>query len=218
VNKFSGWDRVEGGGRLNAGMQYTAQFNGAGTVNALFGQSYQLYGLNSYTVGDITNTGLDSGLDKSISDYVGRISYQPNSTYMFLARARFDEETFTMERFELETRANFDRWGLNFLYGDYAAQPQLGFLTRREGFLAGASFKVTSNWVLMGSAGYDLIAHQFNQTRLGVGYVDDCLMLALNFVTGYAYNGTATPVQNTGFMLNLSLRTLGPDILQSGAY
>jgi LPS-assembly protein len=70
----------------------------------------------------------------------------------------------------------------------------------------------------MGSAGYDLIAHQFNQTRLGVGYVDDCLMLSLNFVTGYAYNGTATPVQNTGFMLNLSLRTLGPDILPAGAY
>jgi len=219
VNKFSGWDRVEGGGRLNAGLQYTAQFNGAGTVNALFGQSYQLYGLNSYTVGDITNTGLDSGLDKPISDYVGRISYQPNSTYMFLARARFDEETFAMERFELETRANFDRWGLNFLYGDYAAQPELGFLSRRQGFLAGASFKLTSNWVVTGSAGYDLIAHQFNQTRLGVGYVDDCLMVAFNYVTGYAYNGTATPVQNSSFMLQFSLRTLGPDVLaQSGAY
>jgi LPS-assembly protein len=219
VNKFSGWDRVEGGGRANAGLQYTAQFNGAGTVNALFGQSYQLFGLNSYTVGDITNAGLDSGLDKPISDYVGRISYQPNSTYMFLARARFDEETFAMNRVELETRANFDRWGLNFLYGDYAAQPELGFLTRRQGFLAGASFKLNSNWVVTGSAGYDLIAHQFNQTRVGVGYVDDCLMVAFNYITGYAYNGTATPVQNTSFMLQLSLRTLGPDVLlQSGAY
>ncbi len=219
VNKFSGWDRVEGGGRVNAGLQYTAQFNGAGTVNALFGQSYQIFGLNSYSVGDITNTGLDSGLDRNISDYVARISYQPNSTYMFLARARFDEETLAMQRFELETRANFDRWGWTFLYGDYAPQPDLGFLTRREGFLAGASLKLTSNWIVTGSAGYDLIAHQFNQTRVGVGYVDDCLMLAFNYVTGYAYNGTATPVQNTAFMLQLSLRTLGPDVLvQAGAY
>jgi LPS-assembly protein len=219
VDKFSGWDRVEGGGRLNAGMQYTAQFNDAGSLNALFGQSYQLYGLNSYSVGDITNTGLDSGLDTNISDYVGRISYQPNSTYMILARARFNEATFDLERFELETRANFDRWGVNFVYGDYAAQPDLGFLTRREGVLAGTSFKVTSNWVLLASAGYDLIAHEFNQTRLGVGYVDDCLMLAVNYVTGYAYNGTAAPVRNTGVTLQLSLRTLGPDVLaQAGAY
>jgi LPS-assembly protein len=219
VDKFSGWDRVEGGGRLNAGFEYTAQFNRAGSFNALFGQSYQLYGLNSYTVGDITNTGLDSGLDKPISDYVGRVSYQPNSTYMFLARARFDEQTFAVERFELETRANFDRWAFNLLYGDYAAQPELGFLNRREGFLVGTSYKVTSNWVVLGSAGYDLIAHQFNQTRLGVGYVDDCLMFALNYVTGYAYNGTANPVKNTGFVLELSLRTLGPDVLtQGGAF
>ena len=196
MDKFSGWDRVEGGGRLNAGLQYTAQFNEAGSVNALFGQSYQLYGLNSFSVGDITNTGLDSGLNKNISDYVGRISYQPNSTYMFLARARFDEQTFEVERLELETRANFDRWGLSFLYGDYAAQPDLGFLTRRQGFLAGMSYKITSNWVVLASAGYDLVAHQFNSTRLGVGYVDDCLMLALNYVTGYVYNGTAAPIKN----------------------
>jgi LPS-assembly protein len=218
VDKFSGWDRVEGGGRLNAGMQYTAQFNQAGSFNALFGQSYQLYGVNSYSVGDATNTGLDSGLDTNISDYVGRISYQPNSTYMFLARARFDEATFAMERLEVETRANFDRWGLSFLYGDYAAQPDLGFLIRREGFLSGVTFKVNSNWVLLGAAGYDLIAHQFNQTRVGVGYVDDCFMLAFNYFTGYVYNGTATPIANSGFNLSFSLRTLGPDVLAaSGA-
>jgi LPS-assembly protein len=219
VNKFSGWDRVEGGGRLNAGLQYTAQFNGAGSLNALFGQSYQLFGENSFTAGDITNAGLDSGLDKTASDYVGRVSYQPNSTYMITARARFDEATFAVERFEVETRANFDRWGLNFLYGEYAAQPDLGFLTAREGFLAGSSFKVTSNWIVLGSVGYDLIAHQFNQTRVGVGYVDDCLMLSFNYVTGYAYNGSLAPIPNSSFMLQFSLRTLGPDVMaQSGAY
>jgi LPS-assembly protein len=219
INKYSGWDRVEGGGRANAGIEYTAQFNRAGTVNALFGQSYQLYGLNSFTVPDTTNTGLDSGLDKPISDYVGRVSYQPNSTYMFLARARFDEATFAAERLELESRANFDRWGLNFLYGDYAAQPDLGFLNRREGFLAGASYKVNSNWVLLGSVGYDLIAHQFNQERIGIGYVDDCLMLALNYVTGFVYNGSLAPIANTTVGLQLSLRTLGPDVLtNTGLY
>jgi len=215
IDKYAGLDRVEGGGRANAGLEYTAQFNQAGTVNALFGQSYQLYGLNSFTVADTTNTGLDSGLDKSISDYVGRVSYQPNSTYMFLGRARFDQKTFETERLEVESRANFDRWGLNFLYGDYAAQPDLGFLTRREGFLAGASYKLNSNWVLLGSVGYDLTAHQFNQQRFAIGYVDDCVMLALNYVTGYIYNGSLAPIANTSVGLQFSLRTFGPDALTS---
>ena len=48
VDKFSGYDRVEGGGRANVGVQATTQFDRGGSVNVLFGQSYQLFGLNSY--------------------------------------------------------------------------------------------------------------------------------------------------------------------------
>ena len=92
VDKFSGWDRVEGGGRANYGAQYTAQFNQGGFVNVLFGQSYQLFGQNSFAQGGTTNTGLDSGLDTKRSDYVARVSYQPNSTYKFTSRFRFDND------------------------------------------------------------------------------------------------------------------------------
>jgi LPS-assembly protein len=213
IDKFSGWDRAEGGSRLNAGFQYTAQVNRAGYFNVLFGQSYQLFGTNSFAVGDITNTGLGSGLDTTVSDYVGRVSYQPNSVYMFSTRARFDQATFAVRRFEVESRANFDRWTLQLLYGNYAPQPQLGFLTRRQGVLGGASVKLTENWILLGSARYDLFANQFNETRLGVGYVDDCLLLSFNWLTGYTYNGTANPTKSDTFMLQLSLRTLGADTL-----
>jgi LPS-assembly protein len=218
VDKFSGWDRAEGGSRLNAGFQYTAQVNRAGFFNALFGQSYQLFGTNSFAVGDITNTGLGSGLDTTVSDYVGRVSYQPNSIFMLTARGRFDEATWAVRRFEVEGRANFDRWTLQLLYGNYAAQPQLGFLTRREGILGAASVKLTENWILLGSARYDLFADQFNQTRLGIGYVDDCLLFSANWLTGYTYNGTANPTKSDTFMLQLSLRTLGADALAPIAY
>ncbi len=91
INKFAGWDRVEGGGRLNAGIRYTAQFNQGGYVNVLVGQSYHLFGLNSFTVGGTTNTGLDSGLDKARSDYVANLTYQPNSQFTLTSRFRFDE-------------------------------------------------------------------------------------------------------------------------------
>jgi LPS-assembly protein len=213
IDKFSGWDRAEGGGRVNAGFQYTAQVNQAGSLNVLFGQSYQIYGTNSFAAGDISNTGLNSGLDKTVSDYVGRVTYQPNQVYSFTARGRFDEQTFAVERLELESRANFDRWTLQVLYGNYAPQPELGFLFRRQGILGGASVKLTQNWILLGSARYDLYAHEFDQSRLGIGYTDDCFLLSLNWLTGYTYNGTTTPTKDNTFMLQLSLRTLGPDFL-----
>jgi|KBSSwiStaDraftv2_1062776.scaffolds.fasta_scaffold18096_4 LPS-assembly protein len=207
VDKFSGWDRVEGGSRANYGMQYTAQVNQGGFVNVLFGQSYNLFGQNSFALGGTTNTGLDSGLDTTRSDYVARVSYQPNSTYMFTSRFRFNNDSFEVQRTELEGRVNFDRWSGALLYGNYAAQPELGFLDRRQGILGTGQVKLDANWVLLGSARYDINAGKFDQTRVGVGYVDDCLILGLNYITNYTYSGNVQA--NHTVMLQLSLRTLG---------
>ena len=91
IDKFSGWDRVEGGSRVNAGLQYTAQVNRAGSLNVLFGQSYQLFGTelvrgrrhHQYRPGQRPR--------QALSDYVGRVTYQPNQIYSFTARGRFDQ-------------------------------------------------------------------------------------------------------------------------------
>lgn len=217
VDKFSGYDRIEGGGRANVGVQATTQFDRGGSVNVLFGQSYQLFGLNSYTVQDVTNTGLDSGLDKPRSDYVARINYSPNRTYTFSTRARFDEQTLDVQRFEAEGRASFDRWSVSLMYGNYAPQPELGYLTRREGLLGTGSIKVAANWVVSGAARWDLVNNQINQYTIGAGYVDDCFVLAANYVTSYSYSAGATPpVLNHAIMLQIGLRTLGSTASSAG--
>jgi LPS-assembly protein len=54
---------------------------------------------------------------------------------------------------------------------------------------------------------YDLVANSFDQTRFGVGYIDDCFMMSLNYVTDYTYSGNAK-TSNT-ILLQMSLRTLG---------
>jgi LPS-assembly protein len=207
VDKFAGWDRVEGGGRANAGVEYNAQFNHGGYVDALFGQSYQLFGTNSFAVGDATNTGLGSGLDKPASDYVARLTYQPNRIYSFTSRFRFDQADFSLQRFEVEARANLDRWTGSVLYGDYAAQPQLGFLYRREGVLTTSAYKFNENWVINTGARYDIAAGKFDQTRLGLGYIDDCFILGLNYFTDFTYSGNVGV--NHTVMLQFNLRTLG---------
>ncbi|MBI3700709.1 MAG: LPS-assembly protein LptD [Afipia sp.] len=211
VDKFAGWDRVEGGGRANVGVQATTQFDRGGFINVLFGQSYQLFGLNSYAVTDPTNTGIGSGLATPRSDYVGRISYQPNSTFNFSTRVRLDEATMAVRRFEAEAKANFDRFSVSLLYGNYDAQPELGYLSRREGILGTASFKVAQNWVISGGARYDLTNEKINQYIIGAGYVDDCFIFALNYITDYAYvtSTSLTPVTDHRVMLQLGLRTIG---------
>jgi LPS-assembly protein len=209
VDKFSGYDRVEGGGRANVGVQATTQFDRGGSINVLFGQSYQLFGLNSYAVADVTNTGLASGLETARSDYVARVNYSPNRTYTVSVRSRMDEATLDVNRFEAEGRASFDRWSVALMYGNYAAQPELGYLTRREGLLGTGSIKVAANWVVTGAARWDLEANKLNQYVIGAGYVDDCFVLAANYVTSYSYSaGTTPPTLSHAFMLQIGLRTL----------
>ena len=103
------------------------------------------------------------------------------------------------------------------MYGDYAAQPDLGYLTRREGLLASASVKVAANWVVTGAARWDLVANKINQYVIGAGYVDDCFVLAANYVTSYTYSaGTTPPVLGHAFMLQIGLRTLATTAASAG--
>jgi LPS-assembly protein len=207
VDKFSGFDRVEGGTRANVALQYTAQFNRGGYVNVLVGQSYQLFGKNSYAVGDISNTGLDSGLETQRSDYVARLTFQPTSAYAFIARFRLDEQNLDLRRIELESRVNFERWQVSVTYGSYDAQPEIGILDRRQGVLTSGSYKLTQNWSLIGGLRYDIEAARINQTNFGIGYIDDCFGLRVSYTTDYSYSTNPEPIH--AVLVQLSLRTIG---------
>jgi LPS-assembly protein len=207
IDKFAGWDRIEGGGRANVGFQYTAQFNRGGSITGVFGQSYQLFGTNSFATGDTTNTGFSSGLDTNRSDYVARATYSPSPVYMLTTRYRFDHDTFEVKQFEAEARASFDRFQFSMLYGNYDPQPQLGFLTRRAGILGTGTLKLTQNWIATAQVRYDIDAHSLIGTAFGVGYIDECLIVALNYMTNYTVSGNVGPDQR--FLLQVTLRTLG---------
>ena len=63
--------------------------------------------------------------------------------------------------------------------------------------------------MVSGSARWDLEANKINQYVVGAGYVDDCFVLAANYVTSFSYSaGPTPPVLNHAFMLQIGLRTL----------
>jgi LPS-assembly protein len=76
-------------------------------------------------------------------------------------------------------------------------------------------YKLDTNWVLSGGARYDLTKDKFNQTRIGVGYIDDFLILGLNYLTNYNYDVVGNPTLVHQVMLQLSLRTLGNAVTTS---
>lgn len=215
INKYSGWDRVEGGGRLNVGVTYTAALNNAGLVTALIGQSYHLFGVNSFAEGDMANTGLQSGLDSSVSDIVARFSYSPTKNLEFISRFRFDDENFSLQRFELEGRTGFDRWNLSAVYGLYAPQPLLGYYEERQGIYTSASYRITNEWTVSGGIRYNIAQAGVDMTVVGLNYADDCYTMALSYIQNYSLSTFSTESSNA-VMLTIGLRTLGQTKFKSG--
>ena len=76
----------------------------------MFGQSAALFGYNPYKNGDMTNTGLEFGLDTIKSDYVGRIALQPYRDFALFTDARFSDSDWAMR--QVEAGASWNRWSV----------------------------------------------------------------------------------------------------------
>lgn len=220
-NKFSGYDRVEGGTRVNVGAQYTLAMNSGAYANALVGQSYQLTGRNSYSSGDVANAGNNSGLDEVRSDYVGRVSVAPSADLSFTAKGRFDESTLALKRVDLVASAKLGRLSADVLYARYAAQPEIGYPRRREGLYTSAKFALTDYLKVNGTVMFDMARYQYdvapkntprfspNLFGFGVEYKDEATTFGLNYTSYLNDSSAGNRSRNQSLMFTLQLRTLG---------
>lgn len=71
TNRFTGWDRIEGGQHADYGVRVGTYGFNSGRASAFLGQSYRISGDRPF--------GASSGLDQKRSDYVGRVEVQPVS-------------------------------------------------------------------------------------------------------------------------------------------
>ena len=220
-NKFSGYDRLEGGTRANVGAQYTLTSPGGAYFNALAAQSFQLAGRNSFSQYDVANTGVNSGLDKRRSDYVTRVAFVPSGNFSFIAKSRFDNDNFQMKRLDLIANGYYGRVSTSIQYARYLAQPEIGFPKRREGFLTASSLKLTDQWSVNGSLLVDLTRYLYDVApqktslfsptsfSLGLGYKDECTTMTVNFISALSDPGTGNKTRNQTVLFRLELRTLG---------
>jgi LPS-assembly protein len=223
-NKYSGYDRIEGGGRANYGMQYTADFANGGHANVVAGESVQLFGVNSYQVADASNTGLESGLDKKFSNYVAGETFSPytGSALSFSSKQQFDSTTFGLTRLDAITSFNFKGLTTSLDYARYDAQPDLGWYYNREGIISSATYKFLDHWDVHGSLVLDMSRHLYDlpgehtpyldPTAFGVGfsYGDECTTLKVDYSSTYSQPIALTPVtRDQTILVQLTLRTLG---------
>ncbi|WP_027057620.1 LPS-assembly protein LptD [Mesorhizobium loti] len=205
-DKFSGYDRIEGGSRANVGFRYSGSYiNGWGT-NAIFGQSYQIGGENSFAAPDVVNVGAYSGLETSKSDYVGLFGINSPNGFAASVSGRFDEQTFQVRRAELKAAYSGLPVSLSAKYAFIQAQPLYGFTTDRHEVTLGASTHLAENWRVFGTGTYDLQQSLLVKDGVGFAYNDSCFTYLMTYSQSRDLT-TREVTQSIGF--NLSFRTLG---------
>lgn len=205
-DKFSGYDRIEGGTRANVGVRYSGVMGAGFVVDAAAGQSFHLAGENPFASQDLALIGYDSGLETDRSDYVSSVALTTPYGITIGAQGRFDEESLDVQRADLMSSVDFGRLTGSMMYSRIAEQPIYGFAEDREQTTAAARFQVTDEITTFGSISFDIENTKVIERTFGVGYADECFSLIAEYRnTSDRYQLESSQSQ---VMFRLSLRTL----------
>ncbi|MFO1089464.1 MAG: LPS assembly protein LptD [Hyphomicrobiales bacterium] len=198
-DRFTGYDRVEGGTRVNAGLLYSYLMPSGGFIRASVGESFHLFGENSFVAG--------SGLEGQASDIVSGVALQPWDNLRLSVQARFDEVTFDMHQFE--AGAWFNVFGLNASvnYVDLDAEPNYGRNSPEQQIWLSGDYQFWKGWSVFGGSRYDIQNGYFIQNMAGIGYDCDCANIKFYYREDYQSDRDIKP--NTAVMLTVELKTLG---------
>jgi Organic solvent tolerance protein OstA len=213
-DKFSGFDRIEGGTRANVGMRYTGSFDNGVGLRSVVGQSFHLGGQNSFATEDLVNAGANSGLETDRSDYVGMAGIDLPIGISLEAGARFDEETFDLQRTDASISYTSARISSSLVYTQIEAQPEYGSSSDTELLQSSTGFRVNENWSLSGSAIWDLKEQEIIRRGIGITYADECTIFTLAYADEPA---SSTNANDWSISARITFRTLGDIDLGSGS-
>lgn len=203
-DKFSGYDRVEGGTRANVGLRYTGTFSHGFGITAVAGQSFQLAGANSFAMATRYDTGDYSGLEHDISDYVADMSVTTDMGLSAGAGVRLDRETLAANRVTAQVLGMSGPLTAALTYAFIRSQPDIGIDSDRSQLQLASSLRLNENWRLFGSTRYDLVNNDFVRHALGIAYDVEEFSVSLS----YADDRTTSPSDRTVY-LRAGFRTLG---------
>lgn len=198
-DRFTGYDRFEGGTRANVGFTYSLLFPTGGFVKATLGQSFHLAGRNSFQHG--------SGLEGSSSDVIAALQVQPNQYLTGTYLARFDDESMELNAQEIGIAATIDRLTAAVNYSDVAAAPIYGRPDDVEQIWTAGSLRLWENWRIFGGFRYDLAVDRQIRNVIGIGWDCDCMSVSLAYAEDFTRDRDVD--QERSIILSVSFRTLG---------
>ena len=203
-DRFTGYDRYEGGTRANIGATYAYYGRGGGFIRASLGESVHIAGQNSFVAG--------SGLSGENSDIVGNVVFQPWSNFSLSYEARMLNDFSALDRQEALASLTFDRFSANLGYLSIAAEPNYGRIRAENWAQGDVKLGLDNGWSVFGGLTYDIGYSQLTRKTLGLEFDCECMNFRVT------YQGTKDPtnlVTEDRIMLSLELATLGKAAVSS---
>jgi LPS-assembly protein len=204
-DKFSGYDRIEGGIRANVGLRYTGTFDNGIGVRSIVGQSFHISGQNSFATEDLVHAGANSGLETDRSDYVAMAAVDLPQGFTVGVNTRFDEKTFAVKRTDASLGYTTPRVQGTLVYTQVDPQPEYGSEEATDVLKNSMTFRINENWALAGTATWDLADKEIIKRGIGVSYADECTI----FTLAYTDKPQSTAANDWTVSARLSFRTLG---------
>ncbi|MGO4354044.1 LPS-assembly protein LptD [Rhizobium sp. RAF36] len=206
-DKFSGYDRIEGGTRANIGFQYTGSFDNGYKLHGIFGQSYQLAGKNSFASPDLVNVGSESGLETTRSDYVGLAGIETPQGLALAASYRLDEKDLSLNRGDFTAGFQNDTFQSQLIYTHITAQPDYGLSSDADEIQTKASVKFKDYWSIFGGIAWDLNNDVISKKSIGLSYEDECTIFTIAYTDKRDISDESASDWTIG--ARLTFRTLG---------
>jgi LPS-assembly protein len=200
LNRFTGFDRWDGGLRLTYALRYNVDRKGL-AFSTEIGQSYRF---NSQAA--IFPAG--TGLSDQLSDIVGRTSVRIGDTIDVVHRFRLDKTSFAIRRNEIDAVVGAKNWQFSLGYSNLNREIAIEGLEDREEIRTAARVKLTRYWSLVASSIYD-VGNQFTPIRNSIGaiYEDECFTFGLTWRKNYTEDRDFR--RGTTVLFNITLKTLG---------
>ncbi|VAW15918.1 Outer membrane protein Imp, required for envelope biogenesis / Organic solvent tolerance protein precursor [hydrothermal vent metagenome] len=174
-NRFSGSDRQETGLRLNVGGQVMANFADNSWLRLIGGQSYQLAGINAFSVVDHAQTGNGSGLETTASYIVAGAAASFGGGVEAGAKIEVDPVKVQLVRAAAAAKLDMSDFTLSANYYFLAAQPARGAVSDTNTISASLTVPLADYWKATGSVSWNLVARNWSQLAIGAQYDDKFL-------------------------------------------
>ncbi len=139
ANRFPGYDRVDGGQRVDYGIHTAIYDDTLGSSSFLFGESFSLQNNDAFLPG--------SGLGDHRSDFVGGLVVSPSRLLDFRYSFRLDKSDFAMRRQQAGISVGPTNLRLNLTYTSIDAIPGIANLGTKANQISGKlNIQLTPYW------------------------------------------------------------------------